>query len=179
MRSGGGSFDISAKSLPMHITYLADDQHLATVAAWQDTAFGYLNPSLGMAQRLERLHLSLQSEQLPIVLLALSDDGQALGSASILANSLTHQHLSPWLSAVVVPPVHRQQGIASALALRAVAEVAALGFQNLYLFTPHNESLYARLGWQTIERSDLNGVPVTVMAISTERANLIHACSAV
>ncbi|MFZ6748956.1 GNAT family N-acetyltransferase [Undibacterium sp. Ren11W] len=152
----------------MQINYLADDQHLATVAAWQHSAFGYLNPSLGMAQRLERLHVSLQSEQLPIVLLALSDDGQALGSASILANSLTHPHLSPWLSAVVVPPAYRQQGIASTLALRAVAEAAALGFQNLYLFTPHNESLYARLGWQTIERSQLNGVPIAVMRIDTK-----------
>lgn len=25
----------------------------------------------------------------------------------------------------------------------------------LYLFTPHSELLYARLGWKTFERSDL------------------------
>lgn len=156
----------------INIEYLADHtSHLPTVAAWQHAEFSYLNPTLGIATRSERLQLSLQKEQLPIVLVALSEDKQALGAASILATTITHQHLTPWLSTVVVPPAHRRQGIASALSLRAEAEAAALGFDTLYLFTPHNETLYARLGWHTFERTELNGVPIAVMAIATQCSN--------
>jgi hypothetical protein len=49
------------------------------------------------------------------------------------------------------------------LSLRAVAEAARLGFERLYLFTPHNETLYARMGWRTFERIEYNGVPLTLM----------------
>ena len=152
----------------IRIEYLADHpSQLPTVAAWQHAEFAYLNPSLSIEARKDRLRLSLQKEQLPLVLLAISDDGQALGTASLLSTTLTHQHLTPWLSTVVVPPAHRQQGIASALSLQAVAKAGALGFKTLYLFTPHNESLYARLGWHTMERAELNSVPITIMAMAT------------
>jgi len=70
-----------------------------------------------------------------------------LGSASILPATITHQHLTPWLSSVYVPEAHRGKGIASALSRRAASEAGKLGFDRLYLFTPRSEALYARLGW--------------------------------
>lgn len=40
----------------MRIEYLADCQeHLETVAAWQQAEFGYLNPAVSVEQRQERL----------------------------------------------------------------------------------------------------------------------------
>ena len=95
--------------------------------------------------------------------IALSESGALLGSAGILAATITHKHLSPWLSSVYVPGEFRGNGIASALSLHAIAEAARLGFDRLYLFTPHNETLYARLGWSTFERIEYNGVPLTLM----------------
>lgn len=152
----------------MRIEYLADnDAHLATVAAWQQAQFGYLNPSVTVEQRTQRLGQSLQKGQLPTTLVALSEGGTLLGSAGILATTITHKHFTPWLSAVFVPSEHRRKGIASALSLRAVLEAAAMGFEALYLFTPHNESLYSRMGWKTLERSDHNGLPIAIMARPT------------
>jgi hypothetical protein len=54
----------------------------------------------------------------------------------------------------------RGKGIASALSLRAIIEAARLGFDRLYLFTPNNETLYARMDWKTFERIDRNGCPL-------------------
>ena len=57
----------------------------------------------------------------------------------------------------------RGRSIASALSLRAAEEAARLGFKTLYLFTPHNDSLYARLGWKTFDRALHNGLALTLM----------------
>ena len=148
----------------MHIQYLADcAAHVPLVASWQQIEFGYLTPSIGLEARAERLRQSLASETLPLALVAVSDEGSPVGAASIQATTLTHTHLTPWLSAVVVPPEHRNKGVASALSLRALEEAADLGFDSLYLFTPRNESLYARLGWKTLERTHRNGVAIAIM----------------
>jgi predicted N-acetyltransferase YhbS len=151
--------------MSVRIEYLADHgDHLDQVAQWQYAQFGYLNPAGTLEHRRDRLRESLQRNQLPMALVALSDDGQLIGSASVLPTTLTHKHLTPWLSSVYVPGDMRGKGIASALSLRAADEVARLGFEMLYLFTPHNESLYARMGWQTIDRSLHNGLPLAIMA---------------
>ena len=150
------------------IGYLADcPQHLALVAAWQQAEFGYLNPAITLEQREARLRESLQGGGLPLTLVAVSGDGVPSGAATLLPRTITHPHLTPWLSTVVVPPACRGRGIASALSLRIASEAARLGFPTIYLFTPHNASLYRRAGWETIEMAELNGAPVTIMARST------------
>ncbi|BBB61986.1 N-acetyltransferase GCN5 [Undibacterium sp. KW1] len=153
------------------MTYLADHAaSIPVVAMWQQSEFGYLAPSVTMEQRVARLQQSLQKGALPVTLLAMSSDDNIVGVASILASTLTHKHLTPWLSAVFVPAQFRGKGIASALSLRAAEEARSMGFDQLYLFTPRNESLYARLGWQTIENARLDNTPVTIMSRATNLA---------
>jgi predicted N-acetyltransferase YhbS len=145
------------------VEYLADhDYCLPQVAAWQHAEFGYLNPTGTLEQRAAKLRQSMRSDSLPIALVAL-DGGRLVGSASILKTTLTHQHLTPWLSSVFVPAEFRGQGIASLLSLRAAAEAARFGFGTLYLFTPHNESLYARIGWTTFDEVIHNGRRLAIM----------------
>jgi N-acetylglutamate synthase-like GNAT family acetyltransferase len=141
---------------------------IPTIAAWQQQEFGYLSPAGTVEQRIERLSAANDRRRLPISLVALSEaEDHVLGSANVVAATLTHKHLSPWLSSVVVPAEHRGKGIASKLTLAAVSEADRLGFDKIYLFTPKNESLYARLGWTTFDRSAINGVAVCVMIRST------------
>jgi GNAT superfamily N-acetyltransferase len=150
------------------IEYLADHAtHVPAVAAWQQMQFGYLAPEVTLEQRTERLRAALQKQALPMALIALSASGMPVGSAGLLATTITHRHLTPWLSSVYVPDQSRGKGIASALSLRAVAEAARLGFDRIYLFTPLSESLYARLGWSTFERTLHNNVPLTLMERGT------------
>jgi GNAT superfamily N-acetyltransferase len=148
----------------MKIGYLADHpEHLETIAAWQHAEFGYLTPAMALQDRADRLRLSLQRDALPMAFIALSGDGDLLGSAGLLATTVTHAHLTPWLSSVYVPDELRGRGIASALSLHAVGKAAALGFDRLYLFTPRSEALYARIGWVTFDRIDHNGVALMLM----------------
>jgi predicted N-acetyltransferase YhbS len=157
------------KKLQMKIEYLADHPaHVPTIAAWQQAQFGYLTPALTLEDRTERLNRSLQKDALPMAFIALSDTGTIVGSAGILPTTITHKHLTPWLSSVYVPIEHRGKGIASALSLRAVTEAKRLGFEQLYLFTPHNETLYARMGWKTFERIEYNGTPLALMERQTK-----------
>lgn len=165
----------------MRIDYLTNHRAcIPTVAAWLHEQFGYLNPLITLEQRLERLHLSSENS-LPLTIIALSDDGQIQGTASLNPSTLTHKHLTPWLSAVFVPPLYRGTGIASALAVRARLEAARLGHQHIYLFTPQNASLYARLGWRSFETTQIGDTVVTLMeastASSTQIADLLSATS--
>jgi predicted N-acetyltransferase YhbS len=151
----------------MKIEYLADySESVPMVAAWQHAQFGFLTPLATLEDRTERLIRSLQKDALPMALVALFSD-KIVGSASILPTTITHQHLTPWLSSVYVPGDQRGKGIASALSLRAVQEAAKLRYDRLYLFTPHSEKLYARIGWITFERIDRNGLSLALMERQT------------
>ncbi|HEX5684567.1 MAG TPA: GNAT family N-acetyltransferase [Ideonella sp.] len=148
----------------MRIDYLVDHPNqMATVAAWHHAAFGHLDPSKTLTDRVHTLTTSMQRDALPLGLVAHAADGTALGCASLVLRTLTHPELGPWLSAVYVEPGHRGLGVASALAERAAGECARLGFPELYLFTPHHESLYRRLGWVSIDRTRINEIAAVVM----------------
>src|SRR6202021_579861 len=111
----------------------------------QQEEFGYLNPSGTVEERAERLSKANDRQRLPISLVAISPDRNTLvGSANVVATTLTHKHLTPWLSSVYVPAEQRGKGIASPLTLAAPSEARRLGFETVYLFTPCNEALYAR-----------------------------------
>jgi predicted N-acetyltransferase YhbS len=151
--------------MAFRIARLADcPQHLAQVAAWQQTEFGYLNPAITLEQREARLRDALHGTGLPLTVVAVSDAGDPVGAATLLPGTITHPHLTPWLSTVVVPPACRGRGIASALSLHVAQEAGRLGFPTIYLFTPHNASLYRRIGFEAIDMAELNGLPVTIMA---------------
>lgn len=147
------------------ISYLAEHEaFIPGIAKWQHDQFGYLNPAGTLEQRAERLREALGRDRLPIALVAIDQDERLVGSAGILATTLTHQHLTPWLSSVYVPPEQRGRGVASALSLRASAEAAQLGYEKIYLFTPSSENLYSRLGWTTFDTVSHNGVRLSIMS---------------
>ncbi|MBN3789080.1 GNAT family N-acetyltransferase [Burkholderia sp. Ac-20353] len=151
----------------MHIDHLVQHpEFIPSVATWHHEAFGYLNPAVTLDQRVARLGQHAD-DSLPMTLLALSDHGDAQGVASLVQSTLTHQHLGPWLSAVFVPPVHRGKGIASELAIRARIEASRMGHRKIFLFTPRNESLYARLGWRTIDTAQIGATSAVVMEADT------------
>jgi predicted N-acetyltransferase YhbS len=123
------------------------ERYLPLIAEWQLAEFGYLNPADMLEGRMTRLRGALRTDGLPLAVVAVSEEGQLVGTASVLASTVTHRHLSPWQSSVFVPSTFKGNGITSALSLRAVKEAKRLGFETLYLFTPHSEPLYARVGW--------------------------------
>ncbi|MCH8622849.1 GNAT family N-acetyltransferase [Undibacterium sp. TS12] len=150
----------------MQITYLADHlHHIPILANWQHEQFSYLAPAVSLEQRMEKLTASAQKQGMPLSFIAVDND-KLLGSASLLQKTITHPHLSPWLSAVYVTPAHRRQGIATALTQHVVQAAASMGVRQLYLFTPDKAAMYARLGWQVLEHGEHLGRRITIMSIT-------------
>ncbi len=148
----------------MRIEYLADHvSHLPRLAQWHFAEFGYLNPANTLERYVERLTAALQKADLPTTFIALDDD-TLLGSASLVRQTITHPHLSPWLSSVYVDPQHRGRRIASALVGRVERAAAEMGSEQVYLFTPSSEKLYASLGWELMEYSHHHELKIAIMS---------------
>jgi N-acetylglutamate synthase-like GNAT family acetyltransferase len=150
----------------MRVEYLADHPGLIpTLAQWHHQQWHYLDPGTSVEQRAAWLAQHANHPQIPTTFVALSD-GSLLGSASLIAHDMdTRPDLSPWMAAVYVVPEYRQQGIATALIGRIVAEAQTLGIATLYLFTPDKELFYTKRGWRLLERTSYRGVQVSVMSV--------------
>jgi GNAT superfamily N-acetyltransferase len=100
---------------------------------------------------------------LPTAVVAFEGDS-VLGAAALKPEDLEiRSHLTPWLGGVFVLPEHRGRGVASALVTRLVTEAKDLGLNELYLWTPSSESLYARHGWKVFERVSYHGLEICIM----------------
>jgi GNAT superfamily N-acetyltransferase len=134
-------------SAPIEIAYLADHCHLVPMMAeaftnqWPD----YYGPG-GEGDAPSDLRACLHKERLPIGLVAVTA-GRFCGAAILRSKTESHAHLGPWLTALMVVPTHRRQGIGSRL-IRAVEHLAfRLGHENLYARTGTAVPLFRRLGW--------------------------------
>ncbi len=138
---------------------------ISQLAQWHYAQWSDLNPTSTVEYRIERMRAQLESQSIPQTFIAL--DGETLlGSASLVAADLPgHEELTPWLATVYVDPPHRNRGIGEALVKRVAAEARMLGYSEMYLFTPDRASFYARIGWDTVDQEDYNGIRVSVMRL--------------
>jgi len=103
---------------------------------------------------------------LPLTLVAM-DHSRVIGTGSLKMEDLeVRPQFSPWLGGLFVVPEHRNRGIGTALIDRLLDEARRLHLTALYLWTPSAESLYAKLGWNTIERLDYCGYSVSLMKLT-------------
>ena len=140
-------------------------EHLLPLAQWHHAEWSYLNPLRSFDQRVQEMQEDLEGKVIPTTFVA-EDAGELLGSACILADDMSsHPELTPWLASVYVNEIHRGKGIGSTLVKRVMQHAQENGVKRLYLYTPDQEHMYARLGWQLYSREPYNGTPVTIMAI--------------
>jgi GNAT superfamily N-acetyltransferase len=100
---------------------------------------------------------------LPTALVAFQGE-QVLGTGAIKPQDLDiRPHLTPWLGGMFVMPEHRNRGLGSSLITAIAAEARKLGLPELYLWTPSSENLYARHGWEAVERTSYHGLPICIM----------------
>lgn len=150
----------------MKVGYLADHrEHIPRLAEWLHAQWGHLHENDSVERRTARLESRATRGGVPVTFVAV--DGETLlGSASLVVDDLeTRPELTPWLASVFVAPEHRGRGVASALVKRVVEEAKTSGVDRLYLWTTDQERLYARLGWNPVERTRFQGEDVVVMAI--------------
>jgi len=148
----------------VEIKYLADAPEIVPLLAqWHHDYWGTLTGACKIEKRIKRLKVHLQRNAIPTTFVAWLE-GQAVGSASLVANDI--EELSewiPWLANVYVLPEHRRQGIGSRLVQRVAAEAVALGYPRLYLYTLDQVHFYEIMGWQTSHLRYYRGHDMTVM----------------
>jgi GNAT superfamily N-acetyltransferase len=150
--------------LPLQISYLADQPHwLPTLAEWFYQEWGHGDPPFTLQDFHDQFRTRLNHDRLPLALVA-SRDGLPVATASLKLQEMdTHPRYMHWLGGVYTLPEHRGQGIGAQIIQAATAEAHRLGVQVLYLYTRRSVALYARLGWQTIERPVYRGKQVIIM----------------
>jgi GNAT superfamily N-acetyltransferase len=143
---------------------LADHlDHVPLLAEWHHAEWGHLNRAIPLEARAERLRKRATRGGIPTCVVALVGDDLA-GSASLVESDMdTHAELTPWLASVYVSPSFRRRGIASALVEEIEKLAAREGVDTLWLWTPDQERLYARLGWVTTAREPYRGLIAVIM----------------
>jgi GNAT superfamily N-acetyltransferase len=149
----------------MHVTYLADHEHLIPeLAQLHFEEWSHLRPEETLQGRIARLHSCCGKGSIPTVFVALLGT-DLCGSAMLVTHDLeSRPELTPWLAGVYVKPQYRHRGFAALLIARIVEEARVLAVPRLYLYTPSTELLYEHLGWSVIEHCNLQGVGITIMS---------------
>lgn len=156
----------------MRIEPLAEHRHLiAEIAALLHAEWGDLAPWAEPATIESRFAGQLHRAEAPFTLVALSGSGELLGTASVKRFELPdHPDKAHWLGEVFIPRTLRGQGIGSALVRACIMQSRARGIPALHLYTPDQQALYARFGWQEIAREVVNDEIVSIMVLALTEA---------
>jgi GNAT superfamily N-acetyltransferase len=153
-----------SKEEKVRVEHLAGYSHVVlTLASWIREEWGHSFLEATFEELIADLARRTTPGTIPATFVALQGD-TPVGTASLVEHDMsTRLELSPWLSAVFVPPEFRNRGIGSKLVRRAMQEAETLGVDQLYLFTPDKANFYTRLGWNILEHMNYHGQEVAVM----------------
>lgn len=147
----------------MEIKYLADSKDdIPKVINWLYEQWRH-NYEYGKQVWTKRINNRLEKKTIPTTFVAL-EKGEAVGTASLIKHDMDdRKDLTPWLADVFVKKDYRGRGIASNLIKRVIKEAKKIGVSKLYLYSREAESLYKKLGWEVIERTEYYGDQVPIM----------------
>ena len=112
----------------------------------------------------QRLVQRIGSRGRQCVLIALDEKEQAVGTAGVMRYELSDvAERKYWLGEVFTCHHLRGKGIGTALVKACIARSRAAGIDTLWLYTPDQQGLYGRLGWQEVEQREVNGERVSIM----------------
>ncbi len=104
-------------------------------------------------------------DRIPISYVAI-EDGRLCGTVTLDVEDIdlhAYKDFSPWLVCLYVAESQRGRGLGRELIEHAVNEALRLKIPSLYLWTENLASLYQRLGWLVLERTQLQGHEITIM----------------
>jgi GNAT superfamily N-acetyltransferase len=142
-------------------------EYLDQVAKWLYLEWGIKTEGSSILAVKEKLKTFKNTDKIPINYVALKGEHLAGTFNLMLSDPPERKDLSPWFGSLYVEPNYRNQGIGTYLLKSAVSKANIMGIQKLYLCTPTQQKMYARLGWQTIDEVEFRNEIVTIMEIST------------
>jgi predicted N-acetyltransferase YhbS len=168
--------DSQEDTAELRIAPLAEFAHwIPDIAQWLHAEWRTLYPGGYTPADVEAaLRTRLNTRQIPLALVAVADN-TVVGIVSLkLSDMDTRPGLTPWLAGLYVVPARRRAGVGRRLVQAATAKARESGATKLYLYTPAAEPFYATLGWQVLERTSYQEIPVTVMYYSLQPGALTH-----
>lgn len=117
--------------------------------AIQDTVAGWLWSFWGNPRNFEfyrSLVAHCMESDIPLVYVAFLDGTPAGAVALLHADLFSRQDLFPWMADLYVCPEFRSMGIGSALQDFIIEKAKALGYREIYLYTPL-KGYYEKKGW--------------------------------
>ena len=101
--------------------------------------------------------------ELPICLVALNKDNDALGTIALKAESVGSElGVGPWLAALLVGREYRGKGVGKRLVEAIEGEAQRLGFSSIYTSSETDETTMTRRGWRAIGTTASLKGPITV-----------------
>ena len=150
----------------MKIEYLKEhSEWIPTIAAWFYREWGVYHPGLDVDAIAERLRQRLNTDRLPLALVAL-EQGAVVGTVSLKEYDMdTRMQYSPWLASLYVIKRSRNKGVGVSLIEAAIAAAKSMGIKNLYLYTREKRHVdfYLARGWTLVENTMYRGGVVTIL----------------
>lgn len=147
----------------MKIVPLEEESPLANIVhSWIKNEWGDLNILNYFEHIIENKEYR---SQLPRSLVAISSEGEAMGTISILLDDMDiKSNLNPWLGCLFVAKKFRKKSVARALFASCEVMASELNIETIYLFTSKIEHLAYQSGWVKIENVYFENETVTVMS---------------
>ena len=99
--------------------------------------------------------------------LVLHEGMELVGSVSVVFGDCpARPDLDPWLASLYVVSERRGRGHGLELLRTAIALTAAAKAKRLHVFTESAEKLFQRCGFEILERTTLQDVPITVLVLA-------------
>lgn len=137
---------------------------IPTIASWHFDEWHALFPHKSVEDFAADLRESLQQDGLPQTWVLLDEQGEAIGTASLLLSDMTtNQQLSPWLANIYIHPLQRGKGLGKQVVKHVMAEAHQRELRKLYLFTEDQQAFYEKLGWELHHREFYENHWVAVM----------------
>lgn len=131
----------------------------------QETVAGWLWGFWGNPRNFE-FYRSLvahgKDNDIPMVYVAFLDGAPAGAVALLRADLFSRQDLFPWMADLFVLPEYRSRGIGSSLQDFIIEKAKALGYREIYLYTPL-KGYYEKKGWKYMgDEMDRDGEMVRI-----------------
>lgn len=149
----------------MRIEKLAQHRHLIdALVETLHSAWGELPPWSDRRVIRARLESGASASVFPHTVVAIDDHDAVAATGSLKLDELAHHaDKKHWLGEIFVLEEHRRQGLGSRVTTALTAHAFGHGVSALYLYTPDQQRLYARLGWREIGAENVNGELVSLM----------------
>ena len=99
--------------------------------------------------------------------LVLHEGMELVGSVSVVFGDCpVRPDWDPWLASLYIVPQRRGQGHGLELVRAAIEFAAAAKAKRLHVFTESAEKLFQRCGFEILERTMLQDVPITVLVLT-------------